>query len=103
MLEASSDLVVMGRISGIHGVRGWVKVFSYTEPRKSILDYSPWLLQIGDQWTPFTIDQGRQHGKGVVAHLETCKDRDDARELIGADIAVHRDQFPDFLEIVYDG
>jgi 16S rRNA processing protein RimM len=32
--------VVLGRIAGIFGVKGWVKVFSYTEPREAILDFS---------------------------------------------------------------
>ncbi|MGB5833764.1 MAG: ribosome maturation factor RimM, partial [Thiohalocapsa sp.] len=36
--------IVLGRISGVYGVHGWVRVFSETDPRDNILGYSPWLL-----------------------------------------------------------
>ena len=36
--------VAVGRVAGIFGVQGWVKVHSYTEPREAIFDYRPWLL-----------------------------------------------------------
>ncbi|HIP53269.1 MAG TPA: hypothetical protein EYH03_04575, partial [Chromatiales bacterium] len=39
------DMVVLGRISGVYGVKGWVRIYSYTSPRANILDYSPWFLK----------------------------------------------------------
>jgi 16S rRNA processing protein RimM len=84
--------VVLGRIAGVYGVRGWVKVFSETEPRDAILGYSPWLL--GPHLRPHTVIEGRRHGKGVVVRLEGCTDRDQAAPLVGAEIAVSRDDLP---------
>lgn len=82
--------VVLGRISGVFGVRGWVKVFSETEPRDGILRYSPWL--IGDSDQPRRVLEGRLHGKGVVARLEGCDDRDQAALLVEREIAVPRER-----------
>lgn len=87
-----SRRLVLGRIAGVYGVRGWVKVFSETEPRENILSYSPWYL--GEDPTPRTVAEGRCHGKGVVARLNGCGDRDQAAALVGLAIAIRRDQLP---------
>ncbi len=84
--------VVLGRIDGVFGVRGWVKVFSETDPREGILRYSPWLLGPASQLR--RVAEGRAHGKGVVARLEGCEDRDQALLLVGQEIAVTRDRLP---------
>jgi 16S rRNA processing protein RimM len=85
-------MVVVGRITGVYGVRGWVRVFSETEPRENILGYSPWYL--GESRTSRRVAEGKRHGKGVIARLEGCEDREQAAALCGANIAVKRDQMP---------
>jgi ribosomal 30S subunit maturation factor RimM len=84
--------VVLGRVSGLYGVRGWVKVFSETEPLEGILGYTPWLIGTGG--VPRQVLEGRRHGKGVVVRLEGCTDRDQAASLVGAEIAVSRNDLP---------
>ena len=85
-----SRLIVLGRISGVYGVRGWVRVFSDTDPRDNILRYAPWLLD-GE---PCRVAEGRRHGKGLVVRLAGCDDRDQAALLMDKEIAVRRDQLP---------
>ena len=84
--------VVLGRIAGVFGVQGWVKVFSETEPRDGILRYSPWT--VGEASQPLRVLEGRAHGKGVVARIEGCNDRDQAALLVDREIAVTRDRLP---------
>jgi 16S rRNA processing protein RimM len=85
-------LVVIGRITGVFGVRGWVRVFSYTEPLENVLDYSPWTL--GDDATrQIAVVEGHSHGKGIVARIEGVADREVARGLIGSEISVPRSRF----------
>jgi len=86
--------VPLGKISGLFGVKGWVKVFSNTQPRENILSYSPWYLKRGGEWQEFKLLSGKPHGKGVLAHLSDCHDRDIAAELIGSEIAIKREQLP---------
>jgi len=95
MSERAPRLVTLGRIAGVYGVRGWIKVMSATEPPEAILDYSEWRLGSGDKWRTMAVTEGRIHGKGVLAHLAECDDRDAARALIGAEIAVPRSEMPD--------
>lgn len=94
MAGTGESLVVLGRIVGLYGVLGWVKVHSDTQPRENILGYSPWRVQMGGQWQPMRLLGGRRQGKGVVAQLEGCTDRDRARELLGCPIAIERRQLP---------
>lgn len=90
MAETAGSRVVVGRVAGIFGVKGWVRVFSYTDPPGNILEYGPWLVG-PDQGRRFRLTEGAVHGKGIIAHLEGVDDRDAARALIGASIAVSRE------------
>lgn len=89
----SGRFIVVGRVSGLHGVKGWLKVFSYTEPLDNIVRYKPWLLERDEHAMRFEVDAGARHGKGVIAHLGGVDDRDAAATLVGANILVDRDQF----------
>jgi len=91
-MTACEAQVVAGRISGVYGIKGWVKVFSYTQPRENILSYSPWILRRGTDCQTLQVSEGRRQGAGVVAHLEGFHDRDAARSLTGVEIVINRSQ-----------
>jgi len=86
--------VTLGRITGLFGVKGWVKVHSYTEPRENVVDYSAWILEHGGREHRIEVEAGHLAGKGVVAKLRGIDDRDEARQWVGADIHVERGALP---------
>jgi len=87
--------VPMGRIVGLYGVQGWLKIESWAEPRMRIFDYQPWLLGAAPgEETEVRGAKGRPQGKGIVAHLPGVDDREQAAALVGSDIHVSRDQLP---------
>lgn len=86
--------VVLGRVSGLFGVRGWVKVFSGTDPREGIIDYSPWQLRVRNEWRSVKVEAGQRQGRNVVVKLSGIDDRDAAAGLLEAEIAVWRSQLP---------
>lgn len=90
----NSDYLNAGEISGVFGVKGLVKVFSFTEPRENIVRYSPWLLQKNDQSWEVKVVSGQRHGNVVVAELESISDRDAALALMGAKILIRKQQLP---------
>ncbi|MGC9128880.1 MAG: ribosome maturation factor RimM [Acidithiobacillus sp.] len=92
MPQPEDAWTVLGRISGVHGVRGWVKVFSFTQERDGILDYPHWYL--GSEHRPVRVVEGRLQGGGVVARLEGIEDRDLALGLVGREIAVPASPLP---------
>lgn len=93
--------VIVGKVSGIYGVSGWVKLISYTRPRENLFNYPSWLLGEGEDWEPRKFIQGKSHGKGLIAKLGGLDDRDAARSCIGKDIAVYRSQMPELPEGEY--
>lgn len=84
----------MGRVSGAYGVRGWLRVRSDCEPAEQLLGYSPWQLKTAEGWRSHVLEGGKSHGAGLVVKLAEVDDREDARALAGADIAVDRSQLP---------
>lgn len=99
--SSSDGVVALGRIVGLFGVRGWVKVYSYARPPERILAYKPWLIRTEDGWKALALLEGRLHGKGIVASLEGYVDRDQAKTLVGTDIAVPMAQLPSLPEGEY--
>ena len=92
MAADASEYIPVGKISGVFGVKGWVKVFSFTEPRENILEYKPlYVLRHGD-WLPIDVNGGQLQGKAVVMSLENVIDREQAMALIGSELAIKRSQ-----------
>ena len=87
--------IVLGRVTGPFGVRGWVKVASYTEPPAEILGYPCW--KTGGAGTPareLRPAEGRAHGKGLVVRIEGIDDRDAAIALGKPEVWVERAELP---------
>ncbi len=91
---SEQQLISIGKISGLFGVKGWVKVFSYTDPKENILNYSPWILKKAERSKLVNIVEGKRHGKAVIVRLEGIKDRDLAAEICGWDIFIEHGQLP---------
>jgi 16S rRNA processing protein RimM len=94
-ITASPDdagFVVVGRIAGLHGLQGGLKVYSYTRPAEGILEYMPWYLYLGGAWQAVVRTDAYARQKRLIAYLEGFCDVDSATGLVGADIAVRRAQ-----------
>ena len=85
--------VLLGRVVGVHGVRGGVKIDSFTEPRDRILDYQPWILRHHGVERTVRAKSLVRHGK-IVAAIDGVEDRDNAASLVGSEICVRRVQLP---------
>lgn len=92
---AAAPDVTLGRILGAFGVKGWVKVKSYTEPAEGILQYREWHVGVphGDDRILRPLE-GRRHGRLVVARLDGVDDRDGAAALAQCDVSVPRSELP---------
>lgn len=87
--------VLVGRILGAFGVRGEVKLQSFTDPQRSILGYQPWSLRDArGQAREVSGARGRETAKGVVATLPGVDDRDAAEALRGTEVWVPRSKLP---------
>ncbi len=71
----SSAPLVIGKITGVYGVKGWLKVHSFTDPMERFLSYGDWLIHRRQGWEPIDFDAGRRQGKGLIVHIEGIDDR----------------------------
>lgn len=101
----NDEKILVGKITGLHGVKGWVKVFSDTDPRDGITKYKSWLIQLPNanagQWRKVRVEAGRSQAKTVIAKLEGYDDRDESMQLVGARIAISPDQLKPLDEDEY--
>ncbi len=86
--------IIMGRIAGPYGVKGWLRVVSYTERPDRLIEYAPWYLKQDDTWLPTRVSEVKRHTRGLLVRLPGCEDRDKAAELSGSDIGIYRSQLP---------
>ena len=89
-----TDTVVIGKIVGVHGVKGWVKVYSYTEPMSNIFEYAECYLKRGQGVQAIEFDNGKRQGKGLIAHIKGVDDRDLAATYNQCDVLVAADALP---------
>ncbi len=84
----------VGKVVGVYGVQGWVKLESDTEPRRNIFRYVPWTLHHRGVISCVESVEGREQGKGLVAHWPGLETRDHAEAMVGAEIWVPRAALP---------
>ncbi len=93
-MSEPEKFVLLGKVVGVHGIRGELKLESYTEPRTQIFRYQPWLLRSAGSEISMAGGRGRAQGKGIVATLPGIEDRDAAAALVGSEIWVRRSALP---------
>jgi 16S rRNA processing protein RimM len=89
---------MLGRMAGAHGIKGWVRVSSYTRPPEAILKYGPWGLGLDAGWQRFIVEKAEVRGNGLVAKLKGIDDRDQASALNGIGIGIPRSELPGLNE-----
>lgn len=87
-------MVVVGRFGAPYGVKGWVRLTSYTDPASNLLTYRPWFVAMDGDWRELPVNATRPHGHGFVAHIDGLDDRSAVEALGGREIGVPDDALP---------
>ncbi|RLT94506.1 ribosome maturation factor RimM [Ketobacter sp.] len=93
-----SEWVVVGKLLGPYGIKGWMKVYSHTEPMDNLANYNPLWLHREGNWQPINVERVQRHGKGLVAKIEGCDNRDQVPAFTGCELAIKREQLPDLQD-----
>lgn len=101
--DSSHNKIVLGRLSGAHGIKGWNKLQSYTAAPEDIGNYSHWYLRGRDEqeWRPVECAQMSSQGKRLLVRLQDCEDRNQAEALVGCEVAVDASALPTLDEGEY--
>jgi 16S rRNA processing protein RimM len=92
--EAQSRLIVMGAVCAAYGVRGALKVRTFTAAPEGLLAYAAWWLRAKAEWREFAVLESRRHGETIVASLRGLENREAALKWRGAEVAVPRAALP---------
>lgn len=93
-IPSSDQLLSIGRVQTAYGIKGWVWLYSNTAPTTNIFAYTPWYLQVGNEWREVKVAEWREQGKGLVSRFPDCHDRNAAEALQGAVIWTAKTNLP---------
>ncbi|GEK15703.1 ribosome maturation factor RimM [Aliivibrio fischeri] len=96
-MSKQDEVIVVGKFGASYGIRGWLKVVSFTDQPESIFDYKPWLIQVKGEWVEFSVESWKRH-KGLVCKLEGLDVREEAQTYTNLEIAVKADALPELSE-----
>ena len=86
--------IYLGKITGVHGIKGWLKIQSYSSPPENILNYPSWIINNKGEEDFYSIEQGRKQNNKIVVKLEKIDDRNTAESLINSKIQILRSDLP---------
>ncbi len=97
----SGQKILVGKISNPHGIKGWVKVISFTDPIENILSYKQWIISDKETEKTYYLEDCRVQGNKIVIKLENVNDRNDADLLKNLQIQVNRSDLPELDQNSY--
>lgn len=92
--STDDNYIVVGQIGSTYGVKGWVKILSFTESINNIVEYQPWYIENGTGWKPLKVEDATEYGKGLIVKLAGFEVPETVKVLSGKKIAILRSQLP---------
>jgi 16S rRNA processing protein RimM len=94
-VKNTADWLVVGRFGRPHGIKGFITIQSFTEPRDNILQYKKWHALINNQWLPLKIKHFEFNNKLILAQVEGYSEREQVASLTNIEIGIERSQLPE--------
>lgn len=99
--QESNTWIVLGKVGRVHGIKGWVRVISFTEDPDGILDHPVLRADFSASLTPrvavrqLEVDAYKQQPKGLIVHFKGIDTPEEARLLNGATLSVETESLPE--------
>jgi 16S rRNA processing protein RimM len=90
--------IILGKVGAVYGIKGWLKIHSFTDETEAILDYFPWSLKLGNNTQTVDITDWRKHNKVLIVKVAGIDDRDDAQALVGSEILTNEAALPELSQ-----
>ncbi|MBT7754281.1 MAG: ribosome maturation factor RimM [Gammaproteobacteria bacterium] len=91
----------IGKVIGLHGVKGWLKILSFSSPPENIFNYKSLIISNKYINQIFHIEDSRKQGKKILIKLDNIDDRTSAESLKESDIYIQRSDLPQLSEDTY--
>lgn len=91
-MSNKANWVVIGRFGRPHGIKGFVTVHSFTDPRDNILNYTDWHVFLNNAWQPVKLLCVESQNKAIIAQIDGYPERELVSRLTNAEIAIQKEQ-----------
>jgi 16S rRNA processing protein RimM len=91
-------IITLGKVGAVYGIKGWLKIHSFTDIPEAIFDYTPWSLNLGGKTQSVEVTEWRKHNNGLIAKVAGVEDRDQAQNLVSYEITVKPEELPELPE-----
>jgi len=95
---STENQITLGKVGAVYGIKGWLKIHSFTGETDAILDYFPWSLKLGNNTRTVDITDWRKHNKGLIVKVGGIDDRDSAQALVGSEIITSESSLPELSQ-----
>ena len=95
---SKEEQIILGKVGAVYGIKGWLKIHSFTDETEAILDYFPWSLKLGNKTQTVEITDWRKHNKVLIVKVAGIDDRDEAQALVGSEILTNEAALPELSE-----
>jgi 16S rRNA processing protein RimM len=95
---STENQITLGKVGAVYGIKGWLRIHSFTDDPDAILDYFPWSLKLGNNTQTVEITDWRKHNKGLIVKVAGIDDRDIAQKLVSSEILVDESRLPELPE-----
>ncbi len=100
-MTQSEDKIIIAKVGAPHGVKGWVKLNSFTTDPSKVFDYLPWQIKHAKAWQSIDIADYKVSAKNIVIRFTDCDDRDKAQSYTNLELAIDKSQLPKAAEGEY--
>lgn len=92
---SSDSHITIGKFAKAYGVKGWIKVVSYTDPITNLIDYAPhWQVIHNNKTLSLDIEDAKLHGKFVIVKIKGYNAPETVRTFTNDLIKIAREDLP---------
>lgn len=90
----NNNFVIIGSFGTVYGVKGWIKVISFTDPADNITQYEHWYLKLKDRWEPIPIENIKYQHNHLIVKIVDYDNPEEARFFTNKLIGIKRKELP---------
>lgn len=93
-MSTVDDWLVVGRFGRVHGIKGYITIISFTEPRDNIFTYKHLHAYISKQWQPLKFTEQEITVKNLLVRVDGYPECNQAANLTNIDIGILKQDLP---------
>ncbi|WWO95638.1 MAG: ribosome maturation factor RimM [Candidatus Dasytiphilus stammeri] len=86
--------VVLGKISSPYGIRGWLKINSYTDKKENIISYQPWIIHLNNEYHEIELEDWKNCQSSFIIKIKGYNTRDESQKFSNTNIIGDSSLFP---------